>query len=125
MLPPVYNTLHGDAAVVALVGDRIYRHGRAPQDVAHPYLTWFLVVGTPENTLSERPGMDRMQVQVDVWHGGANGDKKVEQLAEAVRDAIEPWAHMVSQPVDEREAETRLWRQALVFDWFIPRTLAD
>ncbi len=119
MLPPIYNTLRASSAVVALVGTRIFRHSSAPQDISRPYITWFLVTGTPENHLSGLPPADRMSVQVDCWH---QTDAGVEALAIAVRDSIEPYAHMTGQPVDGREPDTKLWRIALQFDWWMGRT---
>lgn len=123
MLPPVYSTLRAWPAVVALLGTRIYRHGKAPQDTPQPYATWFLVVGVPENTLSERPSKDRMTIQIDIYCGGTNGDAQVEAAATAVRDALELNAYLTGQPVDGREPDTKLWRQALQFDWFVDRVL--
>lgn len=121
MLPPVFQTLKASADVKAIVGTnppRIYRHGVAPQDVTKPYITWFLVSGTPENTLSETPATDRMSVQVDCWHLTDSG---VETLAQAVRDAIEPNAHMTGIVLNERDAETKLFRLALGFDFWPAR----
>ena len=121
MLPPVFQTLKTSQAVKDFVGTspaRIYRMGNAPQDTDKPYLTWILVTGTPENQLSGTPPIDRMTVQVDCWHPT---DKGVELLATAARDAIEPYAHMTSMPVNEREPETKLYRIALEFDWFEDR----
>lgn len=117
MLPPVFQTLMA-SPVAGLTGGRIYRHGSAPQNVVRPYLTWALVSGTPENTLSELPSIDRMAVQVDCW---SLGDADVEQLAEAVRDAIEPVAHMTSMPIDSQEPDTKLYRISLQFDWWHSR----
>jgi hypothetical protein len=121
MLPPVFQALKASTAVKAIVGTnppRIYRHGAAPQDTTKPYVTWFVVVGTPENTLSETPGVDRVQVQIDAWH---QTDTGVVALATAIRDAVEPTAHMVGYPVDQREFETKLFHMALTFDWFLSR----
>jgi Protein of unknown function (DUF3168) len=121
MFPPVFTTLKASEAVKAIVGTnppRIYRHGNAPQDTAKPYVTWFAVTGTPENNLSDLPPMDRVQIQVDCYH---QTDAGIELLAKAVRDAIEPSAHMTGTPVDDREPETKLYRVALVFDWFVGR----
>jgi|SRR6185369_15977697 len=121
MLPPVFQALKASADVRAIVGTspaRIYRHGRAPQDAERPYITWFLVNGVPENHLSGTPPVDRMAVQVDCWHDTGRG---VESMAEAVRDALEPYAHMTSVPVDLREPETELFRMTLEFDWWHPR----
>jgi hypothetical protein len=121
MLPPIYNTLRQSAAVVAMVGTRIFRHGRAPQDVARPYVTWALITGTPENHLSGTPPVDNMTLQLDCWAEAETGDKGVETLATAVRDALETHAHMTGQPVDGREPDTNLWRIALQFDWWMDR----
>lgn len=125
MLPPVYRTLRDSQAVVRLVGSRIYRHGSAPQEQARPYLTWFLVSGTPENTLSELPSKDRATIQIDCWCGASDGDRQVEELATAVRDALEPVCHMTSVPSDGREPATKLWRMTLQFDWFIDRSIPE
>jgi hypothetical protein len=121
MLPPIFQTLKASETVKAIVGTnppRIYRHGNAPQDTTRPYITWQLVSGVPENTLSELPGIDRATVQVDCWHPNDSG---VETLAEAVRDAIEPFAHMTIVPIDLRDVETKLFRVMLQFDWFLDR----
>lgn len=126
MFPQVFQTLKASAAVKNIVGTnppRIYRHGSAPQrpdglPFDQPYITWFIVVGTPENTLSELPATDRVTVQVDCWH---QTDSGIEALAIAVRDAIEPYAVMTAVPVDTRETESKLYRIALQFDWFVDR----
>ena len=121
MFPAVFATLKADTGVKNIVGTnppRIYRHGNAPQDGSKPYLTWFVVTGNPENQLSGLPPTDRVQIQIDCWH---QTDAGVETLALAVRDAVEPVAHMVGMPVDLREPETKLFRIALTFDWFVDR----
>jgi len=112
--------LKASQAVKNIVGKsppRIYRHGSAPQDTSQPYITWF-ALPAPENTLSELPIVDRVSVQIDCWH---QTDAGVESLAVAVRDAIEPHAHMVSMPANLREPETKLYRIALTFDWWLGR----
>ena len=50
-----------------------------------------------------------------------NGDG-ILLLAEAVRDAIEPYAHMTGMPIDQREQETGLFWIAMDFDWFNDRS---
>jgi hypothetical protein len=120
MLPPVAARLRTFTSVTTIIGNppRIYRQGRAPQGVNRPYVTWHLVAGTPENVLDQVPDMDRQTIQVDCWHPD---DRGAQTLATAVRDAIEPIAHLVSMPVNEREVETDLYRIALQFDWFLLR----
>lgn len=120
MLAPVFATLRTVSAVTAILGNppRIYRHGEAPQDTTKPYVTWFMVTDTPENNLSDPPGIDRQPVQVDCWH---QTDAGIEALARAVRDAIEPHAHMTAIVANEREKDTRLYRIGMQFDWFVAR----
>lgn len=119
MFPPVFTTLKNAAAVTAIIGTtpRAYRHAEAPQDTTRPYVTWN-VSGAPENHLSGTPTTDRVSVQLDCWH---QTDEGVVDLATAVRDAIEPLAHMTSYPIDQREPETKLYRITLQFDWFVDR----
>lgn len=118
MLPPIYPTLSAWPAVSAIVGNRIYPHADAPQDVAAPYVTWFMPAGAPVNTLSEAPMVDRITVQIDCWHAMSAG---VVQLASAVRDAIEPHAHITGYPINAKDAETQLYRIGLQLDWWLSR----
>lgn len=126
MLPPVFALLKASTDVKTIVGTnppRIYRHGSAPQrpdnlPLDQPYVTWFVAAGDPENHLSGTPPTDRIVVQVDCWH---QTDSGIELLARAVRDALEPHAHMTGIPVDLREPETRLFRLSLQFDWWVSR----
>lgn len=115
MLPPIYTWLKASIAVKAIIGNtpRAYRHGDAPQDTTQPYVTWALVAGVPDNELSATPKSDRYTVQVDCWH---QTDAGVESLATAVRNAVEPYSHMTSIPINNRDAETKLYRIALQFD---------
>jgi hypothetical protein len=120
MLPPIFQTLKAAGAVTPLIGNppRAYRHGAAPQDVIKPYVTWFIVGGVPENTMSETPQIDRLPVQIDCWH---TTDSGVEALAVAVRDAMEGVTHMTGIILDEQEPETKLYRISMQFDYWLPR----
>lgn len=120
LLPPIYTTLKNNALVSAVVGTRIFRHGDAPQDVTKPYITWFLVTGTPENNLSQTPPSDRLSCQVDCWHPT---DLGIEDLAEKVRNALETIGHVTGIIVDERDAETRLYRVSFQIDVWQNRNL--
>lgn len=122
MLPKIYPLLVADAAVAALVGTRIYRHGTAPQGVVAPYITWFVVSGIPENELSDLPRIDRYQVQIDCWSSNTGaGDAQVEEVAQAVRDALEPHAHMVAIVANGQDFETQRLRLGLSFDFWTAR----
>jgi hypothetical protein len=119
MLPPVFQTLKASSEVRAFVGPgspRIYRHGEAPQDMRTlgPYITWFLVAGVPDNNLSDTPPSDRLTTQIDCWHAE---DKGIELMARAVRDAVEPVAHVTAINSDTRDPETQLFRISLQVDF--------
>ena len=119
MLPEVYQRLVASPQVTAICGKRIYRHGTAPQKVTAPYVTWFIVAGTPENSISELPRVDNYSVQVDCWSNNTgSGDAQVENLAEAVRDALEPYAHMTSLVINERDFETQRFRMGMQFTFW-------
>lgn len=116
LMPRIFEMISGDATCLALLGNpvRVYRHGRAPQDKPRAaYLTWFVVVGDPANNLSELPDIDRIAIQIDCWDVS---DQRVEDLARAVRNALEPYGHMTGIDIDERETATKFYRVALQFD---------
>lgn len=126
MLPSVYPLLTAAPAVTALVGNRIYRHGAAPQTVTAPYITWYVVSGVPENTLDDVPRIDNYSVQVDCWSNNTGtGDAQIEELAEAVRDAIEPTAYMTAVSIDERDFETQRYRMGMTFTFWHHRPEAS
>lgn len=122
MLPLLYRYLRESTRVVDMVDTRIYRRGIGPDKPQQPYVTWQVISGVPENTLSETPSKDRMTVQIDCWH---RDDKGCEVLATAVRDALEDKGHMTGTPVDQRDPETKLWRLALEFDFFVDRPTTE
>jgi hypothetical protein len=130
MFPPIFRVLKASDDVRAIVGDRIYRHGTAPQptgqeaSVTRPaYITWFVVGPDPQHQLDGRPGADRVPIQIDCW---SPADREVVALAKAVRDAIERenqcWTGM---PIDGRDRDTNRYRIALQFDWWLLRGAAD
>lgn len=122
MLPPIFPILAASSTVTNIIGTnpvRAYRHGAAPQDTSKPYVTWSLISGLPDNTLSELPKVDRLTFEVDCW---SMDGTQVENLAIAVRDALEPFCHMTGMPLNNREPETKLYRIALQFDYWLDRT---
>lgn len=119
---PVYSLLGASGAVTAIIGShptmRCFE-GTAPQDTPRPYVAWAAVAGAgPENYLGELPAMDQARVQVDCF---AKDLPDTVALAKAVRNAIEPSAHMVSTPITLYEPETELYRVILEFDFFTAR----
>lgn len=120
ILPPVFALLKAAPAVTSILGanPKVYRHGIAPQGTAAPYAVWLVVGADPENNLSDAPPADRIVIQVDCYHTTDGG---VEQLAQAVRDALEPHMHLTGIPIDQREPDTGLYRIGLQFDIWLSR----
>lgn len=118
MLPPIFQTLTSSSLITDIVGTKVFPYGDAPQDITRPYVTWHIVSGVPQNSLSEVPDIDNISIQVDCWHPVAAG---LEELATAVRNRIEPYAHMTNIPLNDRDRETRLYRMTLQFDWWLNR----
>ncbi len=121
MLPPVFPVLKASTPVASIIGPspiRAFRHGHVPQDTVAPYVVWSSINSIPSNNLSSLPSDDRVTIEVDCY---SLDDTEIVQLATAVRNAIEPYAHMTGVPVDMQEPDTRLYRMSLQFDWFLSR----
>ena len=117
MIPPVYDLLAASPAVVAIVSDRIGAHGQVLPSETRPYITWQIISGTADNTLDKgRAPNDRATVQIDCYH---NTEPGLRSLSDAVRSAVESDSYYVGLVADERDAETRLFRYALQFDFVL------
>jgi hypothetical protein len=118
ILPDLTNTLENDAAVIALLGQRVFPFGEAPQDTPYPYATWQQIAGTPENYLAGRSNMDHLVVQFDVW---AKTGSSAEACANAVRYALELLSYLVDFTTEPRDPDTGAYRFRLQFDFWKPR----
>lgn len=118
MFPNVYALLQGAPAVVAIVGQKIGRHGSMPQETQAPYITWFVVADQPHDTLSEAPGSDFNTVQIDCWSAD---DAQVATLARAVRAALDAAGHHNRVVVDQREQDTKLYHVGIEADLITQR----
>ncbi len=117
MIPPVYSLMRASSAVVAIVADRIGAHGQVLPNELRPYITWQIVSGTGDNTLDKgRAPNDRASVQVDCYHTEEAG---LRSLVNAARTALESDSYYVGLVADERDADTRLFRMALQFDFIV------
>lgn len=125
MLPLVFPLIADSVPVTTLIGTdpvRFFRHGHAPQKVQAPYCTWAVITGVPENTLDEVPRVDNFSIQVDCWSDNTGqGAVDIETLARAVRDALEPHAHMTAVVADGRDPETDRYRIGMQFSFWQDR----
>lgn len=121
MQPPIFQTCAASSAVTALLGTaptKLYPFGDAPQSVKPPYAVWQIITGAPDNYISGPPDMDRFTVQVDVY--AATGSDAVD-VAAALRDAIEPHAHIVRWGGYDTDPDTKRPHIGFDAEWFVPR----
>lgn len=120
LLPPVFALLKAAPAVTAILGavPKVYRHGLAPQGTVAPYAVWMVIGDEPQTNLSDPPPTDKRVLQLDCYDTTDGG---VEDLAEAVRDALEAGGHVVSIVIDQKEPDTGLFRIGLQADWWQSR----
>lgn len=121
MIPPIFSVCAASTPVTALLGatpTRLFLFGEASQNVTKPYAVWQTVGGSPENYLGTLPDIDNVILQIDVYAVSADSAR---QVAQALRDAVEPYAHVTSYGGDGRDETTNNYRWSLTVDWFVPR----
>lgn len=121
IFPNVFALVKASSAVTSIIGSAPCRcyEGTAPQDVARPYVVVTNAGGAPENYLEGLPGIDSYRMQMDAF---AESASDVRSLATALRNAIEPSAHMIGTPLGPIfESDTKLFRVMLEFDFWIRR----
>jgi len=121
MYPPIFSTCAGDASVQFYLGvapTRLYPFGNAPEGVTKPYAVWQVVSGAPENYIDKVPDIDSWTLQVDVYATTASEGR---DAAEALRDAIEPYAHIVAWRGESRDPDTKNYRFSFDVDWLEKR----
>jgi len=121
MFAPIFQTVAANAEVTALLGTnpvRFWPFGEAPENSVLPYSAWQQVNGQPENYLGDLPDLDSYTLQIDVY---ASTGSSARAAAKALRDAIEPHAHIVAWRGESRETETKLYRLSFDVEWMTPR----
>lgn len=117
MFPKVYRAIHRPA-VTAIVADRIGRHGEVAQTEQRPYIVWQIVTGQPYDNLSSAPGGDFTTVQLDCYHPT---DVGAEQLAQAVRAALDAALICNRVVLNNRDPDTKLYRVGMEADFIDQR----
>lgn len=123
MTAPIFTVCSADTGVQSLLEDtsgilRLFLFGDAPQGEQAPYAVWQVVYGSPENYISGVPDIDSYGIQIDVYASEASVARDV---AKALRDAIEPHAHIVGWNGESRDPSTRRYRVTFTVDWFVSR----
>lgn len=120
-VPPIFKVCSANPLVTALLGVSpclLYPFGEAPEGVAYPYATWQVIGGGPENYLGNRPDMDQIALQVDVW---AKTGADASAVAMALRDAIEGHAYITAWRGTGTDPETKSKRISFDVDWHVER----
>lgn len=120
---PIFGIVSTNTACTTLLGTSPVRfwEDTVPEQynpVTKPYVVWSTVGGAPENYPGELPTMDSGRLQVDVY--GAT-KQQARNTALAIRNAVEPHAHMVSTPIPLFEPDTKLYRYILEFQFWTLR----
>lgn len=122
MYPPIYEAVNIPAVRAVLKTGtgplRLYLFGKADQNTPKPYAVWQTAYGSPENYLNQVPDVDSFGVQVDVYADNAASARTV---AQALRDAIEPHAHITSWRGDSIDPDTKNFRFGFDCDWIVNR----
>lgn len=121
MYPPIFSVCSADATVKAQLGSnpvRLYPFGEAPQGTTKPYAVWQTIGGSPENYLGTLPDVDSYALQVDVYAPTATAARTA---AMALRDAIEPVAHITRWSGEGRDDGTKNYRFSFDVDWWLNR----
>jgi len=121
MNPPIFQVCAADTNVTALLGTaptRLFPFGEAPQGVTLPYAVWQTITGLPDNYLGQAPDIDQFTIQVDVY---ADRGSSAREVAQALRNAIEPHAHIVGWNGESTDPDTGHKRYGFDVDWFVHR----
>lgn len=125
MYPPIFEVCAANASVQDALGSspcRLYPFGFAESanggPPALPYAVWQTISGIPENYLERVPDTDSWSIQVDVY---GSSPSSARSAAEALRDAIEPVAHVTSLGGETRDPETMNFRYTISVDWIAYR----
>lgn len=114
----LFQILSGSNPVKLLFGSnpmRVYPFGRAPQDPRKPYAVYSVYNANPENYLDNVPDIDNKGTQIDIY---ADTAEKAEQCFLAVRNTLEPQAHMTNYSTPGVDEETNLYTVRMEFDFW-------
>jgi hypothetical protein len=132
MFPPIFAIASADSSVQAIIGGggpddpvRLWPFAEAPRDeqgnVAHgvPYAVWQLITGTPANYLGNTPDVDTYGVQIDCYSESVSVSR---ELAQALRDCLEPHGYVTSWNGEWRDQPTGLFRITFSMEFITTRT---
>jgi hypothetical protein len=122
MIPPFFSIIAEAPTCQQYLGKepkmRFFSFGEARQNTELPYAVWQMPTSVPANYLGQLPDTDDARVQIDVY---ASTQENALLVARAIRDALEPHAHMTLASMRSRDSVTRSHGFMLEFEFFTPR----
>lgn len=118
----LFTILNSDIQVKLRLGSnplRVYPWGRAPSDVKKPYAVYAVYSGVPENYLGQVPDIDNKGTQINIYADTADS---LEKCFIAVRNSLEPHAHMTNFTTPDQDADTNLFSCRMEFDFWENRS---
>ena len=122
--PPIQQIAEASSAVVALLENptdgklRLWPFGYAEQKSSRPYAVHQLIYGTPENSLSCPANIDMLGIQFDSYAKSVTAARNV---AEALREAMEPAGYVVALNGEMWEQNTGLYRVSFTVEFWQDR----
>jgi hypothetical protein len=121
MIAPIFQLCLASPAVLQSFGagpTRVYPFAEIEKSPGRPYAVWQTVNGVPENYLAQRPDLDALTTQVDVY---AEDEASLIKGARALRDAFERRGYITRWGGQMLDPETKLLRLSFDVDWLVPR----
>lgn len=128
MYPPIFVIAAADGSIQQLLGTnpvRLWAFGEAPRDESGsvaggtPYAVWQIITGSPENYLGNAPDMDTHGVQIDCY---ADSISESRELAQALRDCLQPHGYVTAWDGEWRDQPTGLFRVTFSMEFLTART---
>lgn len=118
MNPALFTILNNTIPVNVLLGKnplRVYPWNRAPQKPIKPYAVYGVYNGISENYLGNVPDIDNKGTQLTIFADTADS---AQACYIAIRDALEPHAHMTSFNTPDLDEDTDLYSCRMEFDFW-------
>lgn len=119
---PIFKLARADPVVTVLLESngilRVWKFGRAPDEPVTPYVTWQTITGDSNSNLDSRPVSDNAIIQIDVY---ATDEDVVDQVAKAIRDAIELDCYVVRYGEAGKDPLTGMPHYSFDVSWIVNR----
>jgi len=119
---PIFKLARADPAVKALLESdgilRVCKFGSAPDEPQAPYVTWQTISGDSNSNLDSRPVSDNAIIQIDVY---ATDEDVVDQVAKAIRFAIELDCYVVRYGEADKEPVRGMPHYSFEVSWIVMR----